>query len=99
MCRGFDAAVKAVRTGKAVLILMCEDLSPKTAKELNYKTAGRVKTVRTNFNMNELSECIGHKTGIITITDQGFADKIYEAYEAISSVRKTDLYKDNTNKN
>lgn len=76
---GADTVTKAVREGKAVLVLLASDLSDNSAKGV-IKAADEhgVRLCRLNYPKDELSCALGKHCGIIGVTDRGFADKILD---------------------
>ena len=76
LCFGFDATVKSVNENKTHLILTASDLSPKTLKELEFKTQNKIRIINIDFDMDTISCYLGKKTGIISINDKGFAKAI-----------------------
>ena len=74
---GFDAAVDSVHGGQCKLLLLANDLSERTKRAI-VRTAddSKVKTVFLDIPMEELGASVGKLTGIISVNDQGFADKM-----------------------
>lgn len=82
---GFDAAVASGQCGQAKLILTASDISPKSAKELEFAlsdTAAHVE--RTKYTQQDFAEAIGRAVKIIAIEDSGFAKKAKSLLEAQS---------------
>lgn len=76
MAMGFDMSKEAAEKGKAELIVLASDISPKTEKEVRFFSEKHsVKTVKTNLTIDEFFHGIGKKVGIISICDKGFAQK------------------------
>ena len=76
MAMGFDMSKEAAEKGKAELIVLASDISPKTEKEVRFFSEKHsVKTVKTNLTIDEFFHGIGKKVGIIAICDKGFAQK------------------------
>lgn len=76
MAMGFDMSKEAAEKGKAELIVIASDISPKTEKEVRFFSEKHsVKTVKTNLTIDEFFHGIGKKVGIIAICDKGFAQK------------------------
>ena len=74
---GFDETAKALEKGKAKLLVLAADLSPKSAKEI-IRLADRqnINAVRLDVTMDELWYTLGKRAGILAVTQQGLADKI-----------------------
>lgn len=74
---GFDTVVSAAQAGKVKLILLASDLSAKTKKEIAFvcqKT--KIRSVEMRFDMQQLQQGIGKRSGVLAVTDQGFSDHI-----------------------
>lgn len=79
---GFDAAAESVQSGESRLILTTADISPKTLKELNYKINEAVSVLPLGCTQDVLGAAIGKGVKIISINDQGFAQKAKLLMEA-----------------
>ncbi len=75
---GFDAAVFSAKSGKARLIAVSEEISPKSKKEMQfYSDKYNIGfTVLVGMDIEAVSAAVGKKCGIISVNDQGFADAI-----------------------
>ena len=85
---GFEATLWSVKTKKARLAVVAEDISPKSRKETEY-FAGKYNvkiTVLNGIDMKTVSEAVGRKCGIISVNDQGFADAILKAYNGFKEL-------------
>lgn len=76
MVMGFDAAKEAVLNGKAGSVLLAEDISPKTEKEIRF-FAGKnsIPAAKTGCTQNDFYIGIGKKVGVIAVCDDGFSKK------------------------
>ncbi len=72
---GFDAAAESAESGKSCLILTTADISPKTLKELNYKINQKVSILTIDCSQDDLGKAIGKSVKIVSINDEGFAQK------------------------
>ncbi len=75
---GFDAAADSMKKGRSSLLLLAGDLSERTAEAIAYKAeqAG-VETITVDISMEFMGNAVGKKkTGIISVNDNGFAEKI-----------------------
>ena len=72
---GFDAAAESAETGVSCLILTTADISPKTLKELNYKINNKTDVIALSCDQEDIRRAIGKAVKIISINDQGFAQK------------------------
>lgn len=78
---GFDAATESMQKGKAQLILTASDLSERTVRNIAM-TARQTETylIAADFSMQQLGCAVGKTTGIISVNDKGFAEKIKILY-------------------
>jgi ribosomal protein L7Ae-like RNA K-turn-binding protein len=78
---GFDTVKAAAGRGEVFLLLTAADLSPKTIKEVRF-LAGRLSIPCYSLpqTLEEMPQLIGRKTGVIGVTDQGFAAKLTLAH-------------------
>ena len=74
---GFDMATEAMRKGKSKLLLLACDLSPRTTKAIT-ETAqnSNTQTIVLNISMEQIGMSLGKVTGIISVNDEGFAEKL-----------------------
>lgn len=72
---GFDSSVTAMKTGKSKLIVIAEDISPKSRKEaLFFADKSKVKYKDLEgIDIKALSDAVGKKCGIISVNDENFA--------------------------
>lgn len=79
---GFEAAVSAIKLKKSSLVIIAEDISPKSRKEAVF-FADKMKLkhiILEGISMKDVSLSVGRKCGIISVNDNGFADAILKAY-------------------
>ena len=79
MSIGHDAAVSSIKKRKAFLSITCCDTSERLKKEIEDECSYQnrnIPYVDANFDMKELSLCIGTRAGVISIDDRGFAQKL-----------------------
>lgn len=79
MSIGHDAAVSSIKKHKAFLGITCCDASERLKKEIADECSfqnRKVSYIDADFDMKELSLCIGTRAGVISIDDRGFADKL-----------------------
>ena len=79
---GFDAAITAAKSGKAKLIVIAEDISPKSCKEaMFFADKENVKyLILKGIDIMAVSKAVGRKCGVIAVNDSGFANACLEAY-------------------
>ena len=74
---GLETVTKAIREGKALLILTACDLSPNSLSDIGFAAERYgVRLVGLSCSKDELSFALGKHCGIVGVTDRGFADKI-----------------------
>jgi ribosomal protein L7Ae-like RNA K-turn-binding protein len=79
MSLGHDAVVTSIKKRKAHLVITCNDASERLKREINDECSfdGRnIKYIDASFKREELALCISSKAGVISIDDQGFAEKL-----------------------
>ncbi len=79
MSLGHDAVVTSIKKRKAGLVITCSDASERLKREIKDECSfdGRnIKYIDGTFKRDELSLCISSKAGVISIDDQGFAEKL-----------------------
>ncbi len=74
---GFDVAAEAMRSGKSSLLLLADDLSERTMRNIT-ETARQTdtQTIVLNISMEQLGGSVGKAVGIISVNDAGFAKKM-----------------------
>lgn len=81
---GFDAACSALSQNKSKLLLIANDISPKSQKEVLF-FGDRFKTktfVLSDYNMETVSHAVGRKCGIISVNDTEFSKGLISAINA-----------------
>lgn len=75
---GRDAAAKAAMHNKAHLIILAQDLSERSVKEVTDKMVPLETTIfPTNFSMDEISQAIGRKkTGVVALAKSRITDEV-----------------------
>lgn len=75
---GFDPAVEAMSGGKVCLLLLAEDLSSRTLRNITAAAQkNRVQTiVLEKISMDQIGAAIGKRTGIVAVNDEGFSNKL-----------------------
>ena len=79
---GFDATVFSVKSKKAKLIAVSEEISEKSKKEIQfYSQKNNIKIILLEgIDIQTVSEAVGRKCGIVAVNDKGFADAILKLY-------------------
>lgn len=82
MCRkagklllGFDAVKDALKQKQVKCILLAEDVSPKTEKEIRY-FAGEIPVRKMPLQMDALKQFFRKRTAVFGICEDGFAAKL-----------------------
>lgn len=81
---GFDAVKTALSQKKSKLLLIANDISPKTQKEIMY-FGDRFKTkviALELFNIETVSHAVGHRCGVISVNDISFSEALISAINA-----------------
>lgn len=75
---GMDAALKSLKSNKSRLVVSASDVSLKSQKEaLFFARKNSVDfLVLEGFNITAVSGAVGHRCGIISVNDSGFADAL-----------------------
>ena len=82
MILGADTVIKAIKEGKALLVLTADDLSPNSARDIGFAAGEKgVELKKLGCGKDELSFAVGKYCGVVCITDRGFAEKILEMIE------------------
>ena len=75
---GTELTVTGIRNGEVKLVIMAEDCSPRTKKDLHNKASYYNVPVVDTLNSNELKMAIGKDRKVMGITDLGFAKRLKE---------------------
>ncbi len=78
---GFDAVRTQVFKGKSKIVLVANDISPKSQKEILFycnKFKTRVVVLK-NYDITTISHAMGHKCGIVSVNDSSFAEGLMSA--------------------
>ncbi len=80
LVKGFDISREAVTGGKASCVMITRDISPRTLKEVKFmcKDFPELPVVNLPFDMEEIRNSIGRKTGVMAVCDKGFAARLAE---------------------
>ncbi len=82
MTLGYDSVVSSVTNGESCLVIMADDISPRTEKHLTEALTGTpVSIMKVPYDRNTLGKSLGKFTAIISVNDRGFAVKITELIE------------------
>ena len=78
---GFDAVKIALTQSKSKLVLIANDVSPKSKKEVSFfSEKSKIKAlVLDDYDMETLSHAVGRKCGIVSVNDASFAEGLLSA--------------------
>ena len=78
---GFDAVKTALTQGKSKLVLIANDVSPKSKKEvIFFSTKAKTENaVLESYDMETVSHAVGRKCGIVSVNDKPFAEGLLTA--------------------
>lgn len=92
---GMDMAKSACESGEAKAVFVTADLSAKSLKEIRFSGAKTgIPVFRLSMTMDEIAAAIGKRTGIIAVTDSGFAKSLRNGAEDVSA-QITEFYSEN----
>ena len=75
MVLGMDMMKDACGSGNAFGVFTADDLSEKSLKEVRFHCGrGGVKLWALGMTMDEIGTALGKRSGIIAVTDKGFAE-------------------------
>ena len=83
---GLDSVITTLSQKKSKLVLISNDVSPKSQKEVNFHCEKHnVKAIiLLDYDMQTLSHAVGKKCGIVSVNDESFSRGLISALEAIS---------------
>lgn len=83
---GMDIAKSACETGEARAVFTALDLSEKSLREIRFCCAkNAVPVYKLGMTMEQIAVALGKRTGIIAVTDAGFAKSLAKGAEDISA--------------
>ncbi len=83
---GMDIVKSACDNGEAKAVFAACDLSPKSLKELRFAAARNdVPVYQLSMTMDQIAVAMGKRTGILAVTDGGFAKSMAKGTENISA--------------
>ncbi len=82
---GMDMAKDACRSGSACAVFTASDLSEKSLKEMRFVCSRyQVGLYALEMSMDQIQKSMGRRTGIIAVTDKGFAKACAEGLRQIA---------------
>lgn len=88
LCPGHDAAVSSIVKNQARVCIVSEEGSQRLVKEMTHACSYEGKNIPlliVKYTITELSQAIGSKAAVITVTDEGFASALIKRYDEIST--------------
>ena len=83
LIQGFDAVRRTIGAGEAHLIVLADDLSEKTAKEIRFfAEKAQVPLLKIRDGMDEFAVRFGKRTGVFAVTDEQLAKAVTKSAEA-----------------
>ncbi len=77
---GFDATINSVKEKKATLIVIADDISAKSEKNIRFEAEKfNIKVIKSTHTIADISHAIGKKAGIVAILDENFASGLVKA--------------------
>lgn len=74
---GADSVKESLKRKKAKLVIVANDISEKSRKEIGFFAAkSETQVLDVNYDITTLSHATGKKGGIISVNEVGFADAI-----------------------
>lgn len=74
---GMDPVKDSINNNKAICVLIAEDVSLKSRKEILFVTNKQgVKTLELDATKDDVWKSLGKKAGILSVEDSGFAKKL-----------------------
>ncbi len=74
---GFEAVGEAAAKGKLHLIILAEDLSPKSARQMHIVgEKHNIEVVTAPIPIEEIGYLLGKRAGILGAANEGLADKV-----------------------
>lgn len=85
---GMDMAKDACNNGAAFAVFAASDLSGKSLKEIAF-VCGRngVPLYEVGMTMDDIGTALGKRSGIITVTDKGFAQGLAKGLTPVGSAK------------
>ncbi len=77
LVQGYDAVCRSVQSGEAKLVIVAADVSEKTEKEVRFVAEkAQIPLLRIGDDMSALSEQLGRKVGVLSVTDSELANAV-----------------------
>lgn len=74
---GFDVVKEAATKHEAKIMVIANDISPKTRKEVELVAQkNKIELVEIPFSMDDIWQSVNKRAGVMAITDKGFSEKL-----------------------
>lgn len=74
---GFDVVAEAAKKKEAIILVIANDISPKTHKEITLVAEkNEIELVEIPFSMDEIWQSVNKRVGVMAIIDKGFSTKL-----------------------
>lgn len=71
---GFDSVKESIEHLKAALVLVTNDISEKTEKEINFLSSKKqLKVHKISYSMDDIQSVLNKRVGVLAIEDENFA--------------------------
>ncbi len=83
LCCGHDVVKESIVKSKAELVFLSADASDRLEREMTYvctNNGKNIPVIRTAYLMADFAEGIGKGSGVFSVTDNGFAKKLYRQF-------------------
>ena len=82
---GFDATLLSIKSKKSKLVVMSDEISEKSRKEMQfYSQKYNIDFILLEgMDIQTVSEAVGRKCGIISVNEKGFAQAILKNYKTL----------------
>ncbi|MGN0174490.1 MAG: L7Ae/L30e/S12e/Gadd45 family ribosomal protein [Acutalibacteraceae bacterium] len=79
---GYDKSLEAIHKLKAKAVFVADDISEKTKKGLIFAAEDKnIPVISVDYSIFDITNAVGTKTGIVAVTDSGFAKSFLKLVE------------------
>lgn len=76
---GNDAVIETIRAGRSSLVLLANDLAPRTVRGIEAAALEYgIEVLTIPADRNELGMALGKSAGVVSVNDRGFSQKAQE---------------------
>ena len=87
LCPGHDAAISSIVKNQAKICVVSVEGSERLKKEMEHACSFEGKNIPlliVEYSITQLSQAIGSKAAVMTVTDEGFGKALKKRYDEIS---------------